>query len=216
MPSPTQEPDRNNKMAWSFLKLFRGSDAPVNLLAIDPHLGSTTAITRPVTDTAIYQFIEKYNGKCNLYFMVNTPKADAPHKKLKKEHVEFINAVWLDADPEKDKPFDQERERLHRFVKQLRDSEHPPTYIIDSGGGFQAFWVLKKPVSATVDNVRLYEAYSRGLAEQHGTDKVHNIDRIMRIPFTWNLPDAKKREQGRKTAFAKVSHAASKEGVRYD
>jgi hypothetical protein len=217
MMSPqTQTSDRNNKLAWSFLKSFRKGDSAINLVAIDPNSGNITGITRPVTDTAVYQFIERHNGKRNLYFMVNTPKADAPDKKLKKEHVEFINAVWLDADPAKDKPFEQERERLQKFVKQLQDSEHLPTYIVDSGGGFQAFWCLSEPVLVTPEMQEHYEGLNRALALKYGTDNVHNIDRIMRLPYTWNLPTARKKEQGRKMAFAKVAHAASKEGVRYD
>ncbi len=206
---------RNNKQAWSFLKSFRSDDALINVVAIDPHTGNITAITRPVTDKAVYQFIERYNGKRNLYFMVNTPYSDAPDKKLKKVHVEFINAVWLDADPVKAKPLDQERVRLLKFSKQLAGDENAPTYIVDSGGGFQAFWVLKQPVKATDGTKKHYESLSRGLAEQYDTDKVHNIDRIMRVPFTWNLPTQKKKEQGRPKSLAKIIHAASKEGVRY-
>lgn len=216
MLSQTQASDRNNKRAWSFLKSFRKGDAAVNLVAIDPNSGNTTAITRPVTDAAVYQFIERHNGKHNLYFMVNTPRTDAPDKKLKKEHVEFINAVWLDADPAKDKPFDQERERLHKFVKKLKDSEHPPTCIIDSGGGFQAFWCLSEPVQVTPEMQEHYEGLNRALALKYGTDNVHNIDRIMRLPYTWNLPTTIKKEQGRTKALATVLHAASKEEVRYD
>ena len=87
MPSQIPTPEQNSKKAWSFLKCFRSSNAPINLLAIDPVTEKTTGITRPVTDTAIYQFIEKHNGKSNLYFMVNTPFSDAPDKKLKKENV---------------------------------------------------------------------------------------------------------------------------------
>jgi hypothetical protein len=216
MSSQTQAPDRNNELAWSFLKAFRKIDAPVNLVSIHPETLAVTAITRPVSDRAVFEFIEKNNGKCNIYFMVNTPYSDAPDKKLKKEHVEFINAVFLDADPTKNKPFDTERERLRKLVTDLKVSENAPTYIIDSGGGFQAFWVLKEPVLATPENIDLYEALSRGQAQKYGADKVQNIDRVMRVPFTWNLPTAKKKAQGRIKARAAVIHALSKEGVRYD
>lgn len=216
MPSQTPTPEQNNKKAWSFLKCFRSSNAPINLVAIHPVTGKTVGITRPVMDTAIYQFIEKYNGTSNLYFMVNTPFCNAPDKKLKKEHVEFINAVWLDADPAKGKPFDQERERLFTFADQLKEDENAPTYIVDSGGGIQAFWLLKIPVPATPENIILYEAYSRGLAEKHGTDNVQNVDRVMRIPYTWNIPTPKKTKRGRCKSDSKVHHAVSKEGKRYD
>ncbi len=201
--------------AVGFVRAFRKSGL-INLVAIDPITEKLTGITRPISDAEIFEFINNHNGKSNLYFMPNTPKLNAPDNKLKKEHVEFINAVWLDLDPNRNKAFDQERERLFRIVQQLQASENPPTYIIDSGGGYQAFWVLKNPVLATPDAIRLYEAYSRSLAEQYGADKVQNIDRIMRIPCTWNLPTAKKIKQGRTKALAKIVYATSREGVRYE
>lgn len=202
-----------SKNAAGFLKAFRVS-GPINIVAIHPVSGFITAITRPVSHPDISAFINRHNGSQNLYFMVNTPRGNAPDNKLKKDQVEFINAVWLDADPIKGQQLDQERKRLFDFATSLGQSPNPPTYIIDSGGGVQAFWVLKEPVLATPDNVKLYEAYSRGLAEQYGTDKVQNIDRIMRIPCTWNLPTAKKK--GREKSLSKVIHAASREGVRYE
>lgn len=202
-----------SKKAVGFLKAFRVS-GPINIVAIHPTSGAITAITRPVSHPDISVFINRHNGSQNLYFMVNTPKDNASDNKLKKDQVAFINAVWLDADPVKGKPFDEERKRLFDFAASLGQSQNPPTYIIDSGGGIQAFWVLKTPILATPDSVKLYEAYSRGLAEQYGTDKVQNIDRIMRIPCTWNLPTAKKK--GREKSLSKIIYAASREGMRYE
>lgn len=207
--------ESNNKKAWSFLKAFRNSQAPINIVAIDPNSLNVSAITRPVGGESIFKFIERNNGKRNLYFMVNTPADGAPDDKLKKEQVAFINAVWIDADPEKNKSFEDERVRLMLFADRLAEGDHPPTYIVDSGGGFQAFWVLENPVEATEDNVKLCEALSRGLADQYGTDRVHNVDRIMRIPFTWNMPTKKKLEQGRKMTLSTIKHASSRTGVRY-
>lgn len=212
---PNNDP-KNSKKAWGFLKAFFNPDAPVNLIAIDPDSGEILGITRNVLDKRIYQFIERNNGEKNLYFMVNTPCKNAPDNKLKKEHVEFINGVWIDADPVKDNPFDEERIRLKELVEDLKKSTYAPTYIIDSGGGFQAFWLLKKPVQATSENIELYEAYSRGLAAQYNTDNVQNIDRIMRIPYTWNLPTAKKKALKRKKAKANVLYAETRKGIRYD
>lgn len=205
--------DSNNKKAWSFLKTLRDDDqSMINLVAIEPHSLNVTGITRPVGDEDIFKFIENHNGKRNLYFMVNTPFADAPDNKLKKEHVEHINAVWLDADPDKQKDFDEERERLMTLAKELGSGDNPPTFVIDSGGGIQAFWVLKQPIKVTDDSRTLYEAYSRALAEKYNTDKVQNIDRIMRVPYTWNIPTQKKKAAGRTKALSRLA----KTGGRYE
>ena len=212
----TQSNDGDSKKAWNFLKHFRGKNVPINIVSIDPNSNNVEGLTRPVNDLAIFKFIQKYNGLSNLYFMVNTPYRNAPDKKLKKEHVQYINGVWLDADPEESKCYDEERERLFKFADELANDQNPPTYIVDSGNGIQAFWLLEEPEPATKESVILYEAYSRGLAKQHNTDNVQNIDRIMRIPYTWNIPTNKKRELGRLDSGARVSYAASKTGNRYD
>lgn len=206
----------NTKKAVAFLKaLF--PDKRINIVAIDPHSFHVTGLTRSISHPAdasmepsarrvnpvIEQFIEQHNGKRNIYYSVNTPTDDAPDNKLKKEHIKEINAVWIDADPAKDKDFKAERKRLHKFAADLAQSDNPPTVITDSGGGIQAFWLLDKPVPVTEDSRKQYEALSRGLAEQYGTDKVQNIDRIMRVPYTWNIPDAKKLKAGRETILAR-------------
>jgi hypothetical protein len=191
----------NNKKALSFLKMFRPLGL-INLVAIDPHSENVTAITRSaVEDKDILSFIERHNEKRNLYFTVNTPVDDAPDSKLKKEHIKEINAVWLDADPDKKKDFNDERIRLLQFAKDLASGDNPPTFVTDSGGGIQAFWLLEKPIKVTPQTQKEAESLSRGLADQYGTDKVQNIDRIMRIPHTMNLPT--KRKKGRKRALAR-------------
>jgi len=207
----TENPNSgNNKKALAFLeKLY--ANTTINLVAIDPNSLNVTGITRPVDDRGIKEFIERHNGSRNIYFMVNMPTDDAPDNKLKKKHVARIRAVWLDADPIKGKDFNEERERLLLFAKDLMKSDRPPTVIIDSGSGIQAFWYLNESVEATPENVTLYEAYSRSLSEQYDTDKVHNIDRIMRVPFTWNLPTQKKKDMGRVTTLSKSTRI----GARY-
>src|SRR5262245_941312 len=41
-------------------------------------------------------------GEVNAYYMANEPKPGSPHKKLAKENVGRIRAVWADLDPEAD------------------------------------------------------------------------------------------------------------------
>lgn len=212
----TSKREEYNKKAVDFLKVFCGERTAINLVSIDPHSKNVAGITRDISSPDLLEFISENNGKRNLYYMVNEPQCDAPDDKLKKHHVAFIRGVWLDADPAKDKPLDDERIRLKTLMDKLKTSDNPPTYIIDSGGGYQAFWLLKQPVGADPERVELYESLSRGLAQQYETDFVQNIDRIMRIPFTMNLPTAKKKKLGRKPALATVIHAASKQGTRYD
>lgn len=201
------------KKSVHFLKAFRNGIH--NLVAIDPITEKITGITRPIDSSDLFDFIEKNNGKRNLYYSVNEPVDGAPDDKLSKHHIKAINAVWLDADPKKDLPFEREKKRLAKFAAELKTGPNPPTYIIDSGGGIQAFWLLDKPLEATKENTQHYESLSRGLAEQYGTDFVQNVDRIMRIPFTINVPNTKKIAAGRTRAKARIIHASSPVGIRY-
>lgn len=202
----------NTRKAVNFLKHFR-KNGYHNLVAIDPFSEKVIGITRPNGHDDISLFIETHNNKRNLYYSVNEPEPDAPDNKLSKHHIKKINAVWLDADPHKDLPLESERERLAEFAAELRTSSNPPTYITDSGGGIQAFWLLDTPLDATKDNIVDAESLGRGLAEQYNTDFVQNIDRIMRIPFTVNIPSAKKK--GRTRTVAKIIYADSPTGKRY-
>lgn len=81
----------------------------------------------------------------------------------------------------------------------------PPTLIIDSGGGLQAFWRLAGPASS--DDV---ESVNRSLSNRFGGDNCHSIDHLMRLPGTVNFPNAKKRNAGRTTSFAKVIYDSEK------
>lgn len=202
--------EHNTKKAIKFLEAFR-PEGHMNIVSIDPNSGNVTGVTRPVGHGDLHDFIQKNNDKRNLYFTVNEPKPDAPDGKLKKEHIDKIHAVWIDADPDKKKDFAQERVRLKKFAGELKDRSEPPTYITDSGGGIQAFWLLNEPIDAS--HTEDAEARSRSLSETYETDSVHNVDRLMRIPFTYNMPTAKKK--GRKKALATVLHASSVKGTRY-
>ena len=202
----------NTKKALTFLKYFREKGYH-NIVAIDPISQIISGITRPNGHPDIESFIERNNGWRNLYYSVNEPKSNAPDGKLNKEHIAKINGVWLDADPKKGLPIDTERERLGKFSTELKTGENPPTYIIDSGNGVQAFWLLESPMDTTPENVSHAESLSRGLAETYSTDFVQNIDRIMRLPYTVNIPTKLKSDRGR--TISKIIHAESKTGKRY-
>jgi len=68
----------------------------------------------------------------------------------------------------------------------------------------QGFWLLE-PVP--VDDIDRLEAYNIVLEQTLGADRCHNIDRIMRLPGTINLPNRKKRLAGREPALASAVEA---------
>src|SRR5262245_2742215 len=57
-----------------------------------------------------------------------------------------------------------------------------PTFLVNSGNGYHAYWLLDAPLPATEDNIALIEKINRGLAEQFGGDFTHDVTRILRTP----------------------------------
>lgn len=91
----------------------------------------------------------------------------------------------------------------------LRNFQPAPSFIINSGNGFQGFWLLDE--EQTIDGreelaVEL-ERFNQQIALDLTADNCHNIDRIMRLPGTVNIPDAKKRKKGRVPVLASLHSA---------
>ena len=130
----------------------------------------------------------------NVYWTTNRV-AENCNKKPGKADIVGARYTHVDIDPPKGGgPLDKLQTQAELLALSV-----PPTLIIDSGGGLQAFWRLAGPAS-----IAEVEAINRGLAERLGGDKCHNIDRLMRLPGTVNYPNAKKRAAGRATSLAKV------------
>lgn len=185
-------------MAIEFLQKFR-PNGPWTLHSIKPEGGAPTTAT--FTDVeAMRDWIHARNGKENLYFSVNPTKTEMA-KKSTKADVSVMAALHVDCDPRSGEDFERERQRI---LRALQASVFKPTVIIDSGGGYQAFWKLRQPVAVTVDNLEELEGYNRELEIQLGGDHCHNIDRIMRLSGTLNIPSEKKRKRGRVISLAKV------------
>src|SRR6516165_12029752 len=97
-----------------------------------------------------------------------------------------------------------------RYLEQLNGAFEPkPTAAVDSGNGIQGLWrlqeriVLGEPINgkfsaedqAKIDDVEArVAAVMRRLGAKPGTQ---NIDRVLRLPDTINLPNEKKRKEGR-------------------
>ena len=84
-----------------------------------------------------------------------------------------------------------------------RGHEPPPTVIVFSGGGHQGFWKLDEPVPIDdPERIPDLEAYSRQLEVELEADHCHNVDRIMRLVGTVNVPGRIKRKRGRVPVLA--------------
>lgn len=177
------------------------------LSAIDPaKIGAieTKTFDKNSVQTAA-AWIEHWNNKRNLYFSVNQP-AGPVTTKIKKNEIVSMVALHVDIDPEpppegtKDAAIVAHYEAQQEKILAALQAFHPqPTVILFSGGGYQAFWKFREAVEVSDYGADVLESYNKKLSADLGlkSDPCFNIDRIMRLPFTMNLPTAKKLKKGR-------------------
>jgi len=96
----------------------------------------------------------------------------------KKENVLAIPAVWCDLDL-KDFP------TIAAMRKRVMDFPLEPSLIVDSGGGYHVYWVLKEP--AGPEDIPLIEGINRRLVTfLNGDSQSVDASRILRVPGTKN------------------------------
>lgn len=162
----------------------------------------------PSEEAAARCFLARVQGKHNVYFAVNGVGGKLTKKASKRDVVEihYLHADvdlnksidWLDADA-------VAAEKVR--VRTKMESYHPPpTVIVWSGGGFQAFWKLSEIIQ--VDGLKELMAPAERRMEQIektlGADACHNADRIMRLPGTLNVLSPTKLSAGRRPAMAEL------------
>lgn len=107
----------------------------------------------------------------------------------KKENLLALTAAFTDVDvgtaghkgttSYKDKP--EARAAIESFP--LR-----PSILIDSGGGFQCYWLYQEPVRLSETKITQVEGVNRGLAQALAGDvAATDAPRILRLPGTFNL-----------------------------
>ncbi len=192
-------------MIADFLDKFRAG-GPWLLVSISPDKkGSPVAAT--FTDPAKAEaWALAQNKTNNIYFSVN-PTAQPMSKKANKADIAHLEWLHVDVDPRAGEDFEQERARIKSQLNGGMPKDIPaPSLVIDSGGGFQAFWRLAEPLDLNGDPEKIVkaEAFNIELANRLGGDHCFNVDRIMRLPDTMNWPDEKKRKRGREPREAEV------------
>jgi len=198
----TQAPD--TPAAVAFLRAFE-PEGPWVLTAIrlDKKALDTKTFT-PADESALTHWLDERNGRWNIYFHVNRPTR-ALTKKAEREDIAEVRWLHVDIDPRAGEDMEEERARaLGLLTDRLPAGVPAPTAIIFSGGGYQGFWRLAEPIpiAGELDRAEDAKRYNQQLEALFGADNCHNIDRIMRLPGTVNLPDEKKAKKGRTPTLA--------------
>jgi hypothetical protein len=177
--------DTNQTIA--FLDAMFGPSATRHLIAI-PEDGKVSARSfAPADRGTLRKWVEERQCRANLYYSVNEPKPSTRNRKARKQDI--ARALHLHVDVDDAKALDW----LRKFAPK-------PTAVVFSGGGYQGFWKLREP---STDLARV-ERINLEIARQLGGDKCQNIDRIMRLPGTVNVPNTKKRNAGSTATLAYI------------
>lgn len=150
------------------------------------------------------------HGRKNLYFHVNPyPNVRRDERgalvKAKKTDITQVTFLHVDIDPTPPPPDASDAEKLahlrmerERIRSLLTKAE--PSFVIDSGGGYQGLFRPEQPIELdrTEDTADTIAAYNHALAMDLGGDvSARDVSRVLRLPGTTNWPDKKKREKGR-------------------
>jgi hypothetical protein len=156
------------------------------------HLESRLAIFRRTIAGGQQTFIVEHEAAgCDIYFTPNPIKRGL-HKKASKDDIPEARWIWVDMDPRKGKPLEEERAAMLALLTTNLPAAIPrPNRVIDSGRGYWGFWKLETPQPVDGKDGQLtttVESYGRGLEKAFGSyaDNCHNIDRIGRLSGTRN------------------------------
>jgi hypothetical protein len=123
------------------------------------------------------------------------------------EDIEWIRLIVLDFDPDKDRPLDEERERLRRIAHDLISGPLQPRAVIDTGGGMQVVYQLLEPIRADPQSIIEIELLMKSLARSLGADTATcTAKNLFRVPCTWNWPTPAKQKAGRAKSVSGLWH----------
>jgi len=159
--------------------------APVDLLleirCIHPTNGQVRSLWTGVHDRpSILDQAKQLNQQgYGVYFApcLRTEKKGTAHS------ASYVPALWVDIDCENN-PTQREI-----ALKKLNDFDLKPSIIVDSGGGWHAYWLLQEPYMLESDDDRAYIAnLLKGLFHVLGGDEsyVKSVASVMRLPDTIN------------------------------
>jgi len=182
----------------------------VELISLGKSISYSRGFER--TDEGLLELSDYIESKLATDSMFFTPAMDcrdwlAIDKKLSKSEVTECGALWVDIDCYNvGISIDAAVYKLtHKTPSSLPG---PPSIITCSGGGVHGYWLLEASYSVLGANkapdfrgkMTAFEDKLRGLVASLGdlADKAcTDISRMLRIPYTLNIPNHKKRSAGR-------------------
>jgi hypothetical protein len=167
----------------------------VELRALDPAGGGGLSycgrLDDPTERAALEAFVRDHIGGRNLYVGCNPrrPEMAGTGQAASAGDVPTRRNIVLDLDTKDAPPTDPD---WTQTVEALR-AELDPLLVLHTGNGFHV-WLPIEPVSGP--DLAASAGPVSAAMNRLGADNIADPPRIVRLPFTLNLPNAKKRERG--------------------
>ena len=174
-----------------FRAFFEGAEGFIEIRPIKPDEGVGQILFTKDWKEAKEHCL-KLRNEYNIYFGVSTRKEKG---RGTRENILEATALWADLDR---KDFSSKDE----LVKKVKEFPLPCSIAVATGGGYHCYWLFKEP--ETVSEPRIIEGYTKGIAQLLNGDSVWDLPHVMRVPYTYNHPDKRKRELGRKKTYVNI------------
>lgn len=169
--------------------------------------GPVTRTFGPDTATDMQAWVEDKNlDNHNLYYHVGVINKELNQSNAQLGDIDKVIWLHVDIDPAGGVEPEICRQQAIEVLKAGKDGIPVPTVVVDSGGGVQAFWRLTEfiEIGGDIEKAESAKRHNQRLEVVFGADNCHNINRVMRLPYTVNWPNAKKRRKGRVPRLATV------------
>jgi P4 family phage/plasmid primase-like protien len=187
----------DGKQAIDFLRWLEPTGVTAVYMLTDKGMVYRTVNPESITPVLLAGF--------NTYYQPARVDPSVGRKKASKEGLLSTQFHHVDIDPRKGADPATEQDRILRVLDVERPKDVPiPSAVIFSGRGYQALWRLKQPLPlpeylAAVEAANLW--VMKKLGAPAGT---HNVDRLLRLPGSWNALDDRKIGDGYKPCTAEV------------
>lgn len=162
----------------SLYALTKGGYVELRAIANDKLSPPRRAFVQTAPEVAA--FAEKYgqrDSKYGVYFGICKREIEGDGTK---KSIRRVPALWVDLDTVKNGwDTDEVLQRIHAIDGVLR-----PTACVRSGGGLHLYWFLNGQDKHL--DMSVIEAANTTLRNVFAGDAVQNVDRIFRLPGTWN------------------------------
>lgn len=132
------------------------------------------------------------DNKVNAFYAMATyQKDESGELRRKQSQTQWLKSFWIDVDCGEDKPYKNQTDGLIALRNFQEETELPSPFIINSGNGLHAYWLLKEYIDT--ERWKPVARKLKAACKKFGFDVDRSVmsdsARVLRIPDTCNFKD---------------------------